>query len=72
MSRQSFMVAVQPGTEEDTERVAYLNWGTLVGIVEERANGLASAEEPKGTKAHRRVLKGSKGRSASSLMDEME
>ena len=44
--------------EEDTEHVVDLNQGTLVGIVEERATGLVNAEEPKGTEAHRRILKG--------------
>ena len=39
--RQSLMVVVQPGTKEDTERLADLNRGTLVGIVEERSTGIA-------------------------------
>ena len=49
-----------------------LNRGTLVGIVEERATGLANAEEPKDMEAHPRILNGWEGRAASSLMDEME
>ena len=64
------MVHGYPG--EDTECVVYLNQETLVEIVEERATGLANAEDPKGTEANRRILMGWEGRSTSSLMDEMK
>ena len=63
---------VPSGTGKDTERVVCLNPETLVEIVEERATGLANAEEPKGTEPQRRILKGWEGRLASSLMDEIE
>ena len=41
-----------------TERIADLNRGTLIRIVEERATGLANAEEPKDTEVHRWIRKG--------------
>ena len=65
------MVVVQSGTKEVTNRVVDLNLETLVGIVEEKATGLANVEEPKGTETRRRRnLEFWEGRSASSLMDE--
>ena len=49
--RQSDKVVVQSETQENTERVVDLNVETLVGIVKERATGLANVEEQKNTES---------------------
>ena len=53
---QSDRVVVQSGKEEVTECIVVLDLEILVGIVEERATGLANVEDPNGTETRRRNL----------------